>query len=89
MTYDCGYVRYQGITTLILATDMAKHGDIMNNFKAKIEQGFDFTNSEHIDTVMAKTCFITHTFLILVSNRHILIFVHFMKHSNITTFFGV
>ncbi|KAL5019659.1 hypothetical protein ScPMuIL_002551 [Solemya velum] len=52
-----------GITSLILATDMAKHGDIMSNFKAKIEQGFDYNNSEHIDTLkmlLIKCCDISN-----------------------------
>ena len=36
--------------TLILATDMARHGEILNNFKSKID-GFDFTNDEHLTSV--------------------------------------
>lgn len=36
---------------LILATDMARHGEIMDNFKAKIEMGFDHKDKENLDTV--------------------------------------
>ena len=36
--------------TLILATDMARHGEILNNFKSKIDD-FDFTNDEHLTSV--------------------------------------
>ena len=36
---------------LVLATDMARHGEIMENFKAKLAEGFDFENKDHQDTV--------------------------------------
>ncbi|KAJ8316198.1 hypothetical protein KUTeg_006212, partial [Tegillarca granosa] len=39
-----------GMTMLILATDMARHGEIMDNFKAKIEMGFDHKDKENLDT---------------------------------------
>eukprot|EP00061_Rhincodon_typus_P016650 g44977.t1 len=36
----------QGIITLILATDMARHGEILDSFKPKVAT-FDFLNEEH------------------------------------------
>lgn len=36
----------KGIITLILATDMARHGEILDKFKPKVET-FDFSNEEH------------------------------------------
>jgi len=36
--------------TLILATDMARHGEILANFKDKIDT-FDFTKDEHLTSV--------------------------------------
>ncbi|XP_055735428.1 high affinity cGMP-specific 3',5'-cyclic phosphodiesterase 9A-like isoform X5 [Salvelinus fontinalis] len=37
----------QAIITLILATDMARHGEILDSFKHKVDS-FDFTNEEHV-----------------------------------------
>ncbi|KAG9351475.1 hypothetical protein JZ751_022725 [Albula glossodonta] len=37
----------QAIITLILATDMARHGEILDSFKQKVDN-FDFTNEEHV-----------------------------------------
>ncbi|ROL53327.1 High affinity cGMP-specific 3',5'-cyclic phosphodiesterase 9A, partial [Anabarilius grahami] len=37
----------QAIITLILATDMARHGEILDSFKHKVDN-FDFTNEEHV-----------------------------------------
>ena len=36
---------------LILATDMARHAEIMDSFKDKLAANFDFSNKEHMDTV--------------------------------------
>ncbi|XP_065931261.1 high affinity cGMP-specific 3',5'-cyclic phosphodiesterase 9A isoform X7 [Magallana gigas] len=41
-----------GITMLILATDMARHGEIMDNFKMKLEPEFDYKNKDSLDTGM-------------------------------------
>ncbi|RVE64814.1 hypothetical protein OJAV_G00129520 [Oryzias javanicus] len=52
----------QGIITLILATDMARHGEILETFKQKVDH-FDFTNEEHVaslKTVMIKCCDISN-----------------------------
>ena len=40
----------QGIITLVLATDMARHGEILTSFKEKLEN-FDFTNDQHLAAV--------------------------------------
>ncbi|XP_041858243.1 high affinity cGMP-specific 3',5'-cyclic phosphodiesterase 9A isoform X2 [Melanotaenia boesemani] len=37
----------QGTITLILATDMARHGEILDSFKEKVDH-FDFTDQEHV-----------------------------------------
>lgn len=42
--------RFQAIITLILATDMARHGEILDSFKQKVDN-FDFTNEEHVTCV--------------------------------------
>lgn len=36
--------------TLILATDMARHAEIMDSFKEKVEN-FDYSNKEHMTLV--------------------------------------
>lgn len=41
---------WQAIITLILATDMARHGEILDSFKLKVDS-FDFTNEEHVTCV--------------------------------------
>jgi len=35
---------------LILATDMARHSEILETFKAKIDK-FDFTSEDHLNSV--------------------------------------
>lgn len=35
---------------LVLATDMARHGEILESFKSKIDN-FDFTNDDHLNSV--------------------------------------
>ncbi|EPY88128.1 cGMP phosphodiesterase A2-like protein [Camelus ferus] len=40
----------QGMITLILATDMARHAEIMDSFKEKMEN-FDYSNEEHVTLV--------------------------------------
>nr|XP_022327313.1 high affinity cGMP-specific 3',5'-cyclic phosphodiesterase 9A-like isoform X6 [Crassostrea virginica]XP_022327399.1 high affinity cGMP-specific 3',5'-cyclic phosphodiesterase 9A-like isoform X7 [Crassostrea virginica] len=52
-----------GITMLILATDMARHGEIMDNFKMKLEPEFDYKNKDSLDTlkmVLIKCCDISN-----------------------------
>lgn len=44
----------KGITMLILATDMARHGEIMDNFKMKLEPEFDYKNKDSLDTVYTR-----------------------------------
>lgn len=36
---------------LILATDMARHSEILESFKTKVAEGFDFTIDEHLNSV--------------------------------------
>ncbi|XP_059417543.1 high affinity cGMP-specific 3',5'-cyclic phosphodiesterase 9A-like isoform X1 [Carassius carassius] len=53
---------HQGTTTLILATDMARHGEILDSFKQKVDN-FDFTNEEHVTSlkmVLIKCCDISN-----------------------------
>ncbi|XP_069745302.1 high affinity cGMP-specific 3',5'-cyclic phosphodiesterase 9A isoform X1 [Narcine bancroftii] len=52
----------QGIITLILATDMARHGEILDSFKQKIDN-FDFTNKDDVtclQMVLIKCCDISN-----------------------------
>lgn len=52
----------QGIITLILATDMARHGEIMEAFKDAVA-GFDFSNEEHrtlLKMILIKCCDISN-----------------------------
>ena len=39
------------MTQLILATDMARHSEIIESFKTKQESSFDYKNKESLDTV--------------------------------------
>ncbi|NWX75623.1 PDE9A phosphodiesterase, partial [Alca torda] len=52
----------QGIITLILATDMARHAEILDSFKEKMEN-FDYSNEEHmtcLKMVLIKCCDISN-----------------------------
>uniref|UniRef100_A0A8C6VVA6 Phosphodiesterase n=1 Tax=Nothobranchius furzeri TaxID=105023 RepID=A0A8C6VVA6_NOTFU len=52
----------QAIITLILATDMARHGEILECFKQKVKN-FDFSNEEHViclKKVLVKCCDISN-----------------------------
>uniref|UniRef100_A0A672TBW1 High affinity cGMP-specific 3',5'-cyclic phosphodiesterase 9A n=1 Tax=Sinocyclocheilus grahami TaxID=75366 RepID=A0A672TBW1_SINGR len=52
----------QGTITLILATDMARHGEILDSFKQKVDN-FDFANEEHVTClkmVLIKCCDISN-----------------------------
>lgn len=40
----------QGMVMLILATDMARHSEILESFKAKVDN-FDFSSDEHVNAV--------------------------------------
>lgn len=44
------FLTTQGMITLILATDMARHAEIMDAFKDKLES-FDYSNEEHVTLV--------------------------------------
>lgn len=41
----------QGVIELILATDMARHGEFMDRYKQCLATGFDSKNEEHLQTV--------------------------------------
>ncbi|XP_054642483.1 high affinity cGMP-specific 3',5'-cyclic phosphodiesterase 9A isoform X5 [Dunckerocampus dactyliophorus] len=52
----------QGTITLILATDMARHGEILESFKQKVDS-FDYTDEEHVTClkmVLIKCCDISN-----------------------------
>uniref|UniRef100_A0A8C9KI36 Phosphodiesterase n=1 Tax=Panthera tigris altaica TaxID=74533 RepID=A0A8C9KI36_PANTA len=52
----------QGIITLILATDMARHAEIMDSFKEKMEN-FDYSNEQHVTLlkmILIKCCDISN-----------------------------
>ncbi|XP_016073765.1 PREDICTED: high affinity cGMP-specific 3',5'-cyclic phosphodiesterase 9A isoform X2 [Miniopterus natalensis] len=52
----------QGMITLILATDMARHAEIMDAFKEKMEN-FDYSNEEHmtlLKMILIKCCDISN-----------------------------
>ena len=44
----------QGIIELILATDMAKHAEIMKKYSECLSGGFDKNNEEHVQLVSWK-----------------------------------
>lgn len=50
ISWDRSVSLTQAIITLILATDMARHGEILDSFKQKVDN-FDFTNEEHVTCV--------------------------------------
>ncbi|KAA3673314.1 high affinity cGMP-specific 3',5'-cyclic phosphodiesterase 9, partial [Paragonimus westermani] len=53
----------QGITSLILATDMARHGEILDSMKRNLEEGFNLEKKEHRETlkmVLIKCCDISN-----------------------------
>ncbi|KAF6385288.1 phosphodiesterase 9A [Rhinolophus ferrumequinum] len=52
----------QGMITLILATDMARHAEIVDSFKEKMEN-FDYSNEEHLTLlkmILIKCCDISN-----------------------------
>ncbi|XP_053420362.1 high affinity cGMP-specific 3',5'-cyclic phosphodiesterase 9A isoform X1 [Nycticebus coucang] len=52
----------QGMITLILATDMARHAEIMDSFKEKMDN-FDYSNEEHmtlLKMILIKCCDISN-----------------------------
>ena len=53
----------------ILATDMAKHNEILNNFKSVIKN-FDFKNQEHTSLVSIAYLYIILRGKILNINNH-------------------
>ncbi|XP_022090875.1 high affinity cGMP-specific 3',5'-cyclic phosphodiesterase 9A-like isoform X2 [Acanthaster planci] len=53
----------QGIIMLILATDMARHSEILDQFKKYVESGFNFNNEEHLNylkMLLIKCCDISN-----------------------------
>ncbi|XP_077985023.1 high affinity cGMP-specific 3',5'-cyclic phosphodiesterase 9A-like [Glandiceps talaboti] len=53
----------QGMIMLILATDMARHSEIVDSFKTKVENGFDFKNEDNLNSlkmVLIKCCDISN-----------------------------
>ncbi|KAA0196701.1 High affinity cGMP-specific 3' 5'-cyclic phosphodiesterase 9A [Fasciolopsis buskii] len=53
----------QGMTSLILATDMARHGEILESMKRSLEDGFQIDKREHRETlkmVLIKCCDISN-----------------------------
>ena len=51
---------FQGIIMLILATDMARHNEILDAFKSQISQGFDFAKEEAVNAVNCFCIFDSH-----------------------------
>jgi hypothetical protein len=45
---------------LILATDMAKHGDILEQFRNCLDN-FDYKNKEHVDIVSNNYAILCHS----------------------------
>jgi hypothetical protein len=45
---------------LILATDMARHSEIMECFKTKLSEGYEFPMKDHVDTVIISRDFKRH-----------------------------
>nr|CAH8823245.1 unnamed protein product [Trichobilharzia regenti] len=53
----------QGMTSLILATDMARHGEILETMRRHLEEGFSMNKKEHRETfkmVLIKCCDISN-----------------------------
>ena len=58
---DCQEVRGDMII-LILATDMARHAEILDNFKQKLDN-FDYSSEDHLNTlkmILIKACDISN-----------------------------
>ena len=49
--FSCHSFCLQGIINLILATDMARHSEILADFDKTVAGGFSFSNAEHIKMV--------------------------------------
>ncbi|XP_072049464.1 high affinity cGMP-specific 3',5'-cyclic phosphodiesterase 9A-like isoform X2 [Amphiura filiformis] len=53
----------QGMISLILATDMARHSEILDKFKSQVTGNFDFNSAEHVNSlkmVLIKCCDISN-----------------------------
>lgn len=62
MAPDMFRVIREGIIRCILATDMARHNEILAQFKEAVVDGFDFTNKTHVN---------------LVSNLHLSLLIYY------------
>lgn len=51
MTPETFRVIREGIIRCILATDMARHNEILAQFKDSVADGFDYTNKTHVNLV--------------------------------------
>lgn len=56
MAPDMFRVIREGIIRCILATDMARHNEILAQFKEAVVDGFDFTNKTHVNLVSNLHC---------------------------------
>ena len=58
---------------LVLATDMARHSEIVEGFKSKVNN-FDFNNNEHLDSVshlnLQKATDFLHTSMFVVTSYY-------------------
>ncbi len=63
--YVINYIYFfkQGMISLILATDMARHSEILDKFKSQVEGNFDFNSAEHLNSVSVIKIFIMYNFI--------------------------
>lgn len=62
----------QGIIELILATDMARHGEFMDRYKQCLSSGFDVKNEEHLKTVILYQSDFSRCVILVSSETNIL-----------------
>ena len=57
------YLILQDMIILILATDMSRHAEILEAFKQKVENNFDFKSEDHLTSlkmILIKACDISN-----------------------------
>lgn len=80
--FDVWFVMYseirEGIIRCILATDMARHNEILTQFQ-EITSTFDYSNEAHINSVSFQRSYIPLLALLLLLILHLIIKYAYLK----------
>ena len=74
----------QDMIILMLATDMARHAEILDNFKQKLDN-FDYSSEDHLNTlkmILIKACDISNECRPIMVSEVTRFIVHFQSRRN-------